>query len=861
MGEVYRAHDEVLDRDVAIKVLPQGVAKDPQRLERFEREAKAVARLSHPNILAIFDFSIEADTTYAVMELLEGESLRQALAAGKLPWRRAHGIAVHVAEGLAAAHAKGIVHRDLKPENIFLTDDGQVKILDFGLARLEPTAEEEVDTEGPTMAMTRQGTVLGTVGYMSPEQVRGEPADAKSDIFALGCVIFEMVSGRQPFKRDTAVETMASILKEDPAPFADTGMVVSNELRQVIERCLEKRPARRFQSASDLSFALRAITGESEVRTSVWSLIVPPPRTRRIAKVLMLGATVAVVGVGIWMLMVGRAPGGGKGEKPTSQVSPVEPNRVAVLPFENRTGDPTLDRFSESIANEIARGLTELADISVAPSGVVATAVAGARKSGEDPISEVTRSTRSGLSISGGYELQGDSIRFWTELTDQTNGELLRSLQSESSGLTDTSAALAELEQRLTSAVWIHRNGFPGVGLQHFSHVPLYGAVRELQAGNEAIARGDGGGAFRHYSVAVDMDPEFFAAKMELISLLVGVRQWEEAEVMLEDLGSRRNALTELERLWMDSMTAWMYWKTADALRLLREMEGLVPDSPEVRFWHAFTAAAFGRPREALEAASELQGEDLLKSVGRHIVSAELDSLHMLGRYDEEIELARATREHMPTRAEILYRAEIRAQAARGDSDSIERLLNEAAVRLPDSSRLGQLTVDAAWLLKAQGMEDKARVLAERLIQWVEDRGSPPEHRALVGDAHWLLGRNEEARQVFEQLANERIGLGGSDTIWAVSRAGILAAVMGDEPDARRALDEVRQEEVEYWPGRRRYHQASILAYLGEQERAISLLRESLAEGVFYILLFDNPANTFPLRDDPGFQELLQPEG
>jgi len=218
MGEVYRAKDERLAREVAIKVLPSRVAGDEGFLGRFEREAKAVAALSHPGILAIFDFGTEGGLTYAVTELLDGETLRARLTSGALPARKAVDLAVQIARGLAAAHDKGIVHRDLKPENLFVTRDGRVKILDFGLARAVEAPSGENATQTPTrVELTSPGAVLGTVGYMSPEQVRGAAADARSDIFSLGCVLYEMLTGTRAFSKDTAAETMTAILREDPA--------------------------------------------------------------------------------------------------------------------------------------------------------------------------------------------------------------------------------------------------------------------------------------------------------------------------------------------------------------------------------------------------------------------------------------------------------------------------------------------------------------------------------------------------------------------------------------------------------------------------------------------------------------------
>src|SRR5687768_12530615 len=212
MGEVYRARDPRLGREVAVKVLPAELSRDADRLRRFEQEARAASALNHPNILTVFDTGSEDGTVYLVTELLEGETLRERLAGGALPARKAIEIGIQIARGLAAAHEKGIVHRDLKPENLFLTRDGRVKILDFGLARLQRSDIGEAPT---ILTGTEPGVVLGTVGYMAPEQVRGQPADHRADVFALGAVLYEMLTGRRAFQRDSAAETMTAILREE----------------------------------------------------------------------------------------------------------------------------------------------------------------------------------------------------------------------------------------------------------------------------------------------------------------------------------------------------------------------------------------------------------------------------------------------------------------------------------------------------------------------------------------------------------------------------------------------------------------------------------------------------------------------
>jgi eukaryotic-like serine/threonine-protein kinase len=260
MGEVYRAHDARLDRTVAIKVLPPSFSAEPDRLQRFAQEARAAAALNHPNILSIFDIGEQEGRPYVVSELLEGETLRQMLRSGPLPVRRVLEYALQIARGLSAAHSKGIVHRDLKPGNIFITEDGRVKILDFGLAKLTQTENASTGEAATVQALTSAGVVLGTVGYMSPEQVRGKSADPRSDLFAFGSILYKMLSGKRAFHGDSTADTMSAILKEEPPELSETGRTIPPGLERIVRHCLEKNPAQRFQSAGDLAFDLEALT-------------------------------------------------------------------------------------------------------------------------------------------------------------------------------------------------------------------------------------------------------------------------------------------------------------------------------------------------------------------------------------------------------------------------------------------------------------------------------------------------------------------------------------------------------------------------------------------------------------------------
>jgi Tol biopolymer transport system component len=290
MGEVYRARDESLGREVALKVLYKELASDHDRLRRFEQEARAAAALNHPNILAIYGFNTtDEHAPYLITELLQGQTLRERLEQGEIPVRKAVEFALLTARGLAAAHARGIVHRDLKPENLFLTRAGVVKILDFGLAKLVGAGAAEPQSSSATVSVTELGVVLGTAGYMSPEQVRGQALDHRSDIFSLGAVLYEMLSRKRAFQGNTTADTMSAILKEEPAELSDTGRNLPPALRRIVNRCLEKDPAERFQSACDLAFNLELLSREESGSGTAAALTARGGRSPWMAALVALG--------------------------------------------------------------------------------------------------------------------------------------------------------------------------------------------------------------------------------------------------------------------------------------------------------------------------------------------------------------------------------------------------------------------------------------------------------------------------------------------------------------------------------------------------------------------------------------------
>jgi len=372
MGEVYRAHDPRLGRDVAIKVLPRVFAEDVERLRRFEQEARAAGALNHPNILAIFDIGSHEGSPFLVMELLSGQNLAERLRAGALPLDSALELALQVAQGLAAAHQQGIVHRDLKPANLFIMTGGQVKILDFGLAKQLPSIATESQAELPTQDIagaTQAGALLGTVGYMSPEQARGEPTDARSDIFSFGCVLYEMLGRRPPFTRDSVVETLSAILRDEPAALVAARGTVSPNLEGVVRRCLEKRPEDRFPSAHDLALALNAVAG---------SLRTGQPVVEAAGK------------------------------------------SIVVLPFENLSPDPENAFFADGLTEELIADLSKVRALRV-----ISRTSAMHYRGTTQPLPAIARELRVRYVLEGSVRRAGNALRITAQLIEAaTDGHL-----------------------------------------------------------------------------------------------------------------------------------------------------------------------------------------------------------------------------------------------------------------------------------------------------------------------------------------------------------------------------------------------------------------------------------------------------
>jgi TolB-like protein/Tfp pilus assembly protein PilF len=404
MGEVWRARDPRLGREVAIKVLPATFSQDADRLQRFQREARSASALNHPSIVTVYDVGREGDVPYVVLELLEGETLRARLASGPVPPRRALEYAASLAQGLGAAHEKGIVHRDLKPENIFLTRDGRAKILDFGLARvLADPLPGAVATAAPTEAGTTPGVVLGTVGYMAPEQLRGEPADQRSDLFAFGAVLYEMLSGKRAFSGPTPLDTLHAILRQEPPDLSRVATDVSPGLERIVRRCLEKNPAERFQSARDLGFALTE-SGSSPGLEEGTVAAAAAPKRKRLLLVALSGLAV-VVGV----LLATNA--GRLRDRIRGASRPIR--SLAVLPLDNFSRDPNQEYFADGMTEALITNLAQLGSLRVI-SRTSAMSYKGTKKT----VPVIARELGVDGILEGSVERAGERVRITAQLIE-----------------------------------------------------------------------------------------------------------------------------------------------------------------------------------------------------------------------------------------------------------------------------------------------------------------------------------------------------------------------------------------------------------------------------------------------------------
>jgi serine/threonine protein kinase/tetratricopeptide (TPR) repeat protein len=643
MGEVYRAHDARLRRNVAIKIVASRTAADPAMRERFDREARAVAALSHPNILAIYDVGNHEGIPYVAVELLDGDTLRAHLGPSPLPLSTALDYALQIGRGLAAAHDRGIVHRDLKPENIFVTHDRQVKLLDFGLAT-EP-AEHRGD-ETTRLARTEAGLVLGTAGYMSPEQARAERTDARSDIFSFGCVLYEMLASRRAFAGDGRVETLHAVLKEHPPDLTTLRSEVSQSLNRVVRRCLEKSPESRFQTARDLVFALENLAAGS-TPTPLSTPAVPARRANSAATVAVVGVLALGAALG-WIMLRNSGP-----RDLTRQADPAEDSRLlAVLPFENISGSGA-GYFAAGMTQEVTSQLSKLSALRV-----IGTTAVAQFKDPRNQLSVLAKELGIGSAVTGTVREDSARVRVNVELIDARSGQVIWSEQYDREGV-DVFAAQSDIALRvgeaLNASVTLEEQA--RIGKRPTSSVAAYelfvrarnapGTTTEerLQASIELLRR------------AVALDPRFAEAFSQIATTCYFLGAYGDLSALGRGVEAANKALE------IDPELASGYHGLALNLHQL------------------------GRLREALPAYRKAIALDPSYSEGLLDLSF---GENTAGRYDEALKYAKRGRELTSNTSTGYYHIGV-SLLQLDDNERTGRFLTAAAARFPNAMRLQAL--------------------------------------------------------------------------------------------------------------------------------------------------------------------------
>jgi serine/threonine-protein kinase len=751
MGEVYRARDPRLSRDVAIKVLPESLSRDPDRLRRFQQEARAASALNHPNILAVYDVGEADGLPYVVTELLEGETLQQRLAGGALPPRQAVAIASQVAEGLAAAHEKGIVHRDLKPENLFVTRDERVKILDFGLAKLaRPDEGLPAPSHAPTAtAGTEPGVVLGTVGYMSPEQVRGQAADPRSDLFALGATLYEMRTGRRAFQGASPADTMSAILREDPT-LPPASSASDSALEQIVRRCLEKSPVDRFQSARDLGFALKESLREAPRESKA--------PTRRLLWAAGLAGALALSAV--WFLRSRGTP---------ARSAPVSVRSLAVLPLENLSNDPEQEYFADGMTEALLTDVARLGAIRV-----VSRTSAMRYKGTGKTLPEIARELGVDAVVEGSVLHSGDRVRISAQLIHAATDRHLWA-ESYERDAEDVLTLQREIAREIADAIRLQltdetqaRLRAPAAVNPEAHREYLQGRFQWYKRTPEGFGR-----AIRHFERALEIDPSFalaYAGLGDCYVLLpadgIGLAAPHDALPKAHAAATRALQIDEglaeaHATLAYERFYAWD-WEAAE--REFRRALELNPSYSVAHFWYAVSLAARGRHEDAAREAREAQVLDPVAA----IITAGVSWMDHLSRdFEGAVAEAHKALELEPDFPIAHHRLGLALAELRRYEEAIRAL--EAAAR---SRRTPGAVAALGHVSALSGDAAAARAALAELERAARTEYVSAYHFALI---HIGLGEKAEALRFLEKAYEEGA--------WTVTFANV-------EP----ALDPLRQE-------------------------------------------------------------------
>jgi len=728
MGEVYRARDPRLDRDVAVKMLAPGRLESQAAIDRFEREGKALAALAHPNLLAIFDVGNDGGVPYLVTELLEGQTLRRRLSRSPISDADATEIAAAMAEGLAAAHGRGIVHRDLKPENVFLTDDGRVKILDFGIARRDPERSEPTRSATTITAVGEPETVLGTAGYMSPEQVSGQPVDARSDLFSLGTVLYEMLTDRRAFGGASNIEAFSAILKDEPAPMSDHHRRVPAALEAVTRRCLEKSPSRRFDSARDLAFALRSVPARATA----------PRRGVGVQRRLLLAAATAVaIAVGAFFVVRGRA-----GAPSLSS--------LAVVPFENVGSDPSTSYLSDGISSSLIDRFSRLPGLRVASWADVLR-----YKGKRVTVADAARELKVEAVLTGSVQEAGDRLTIAVELADARDGRHVwgeRYVRNAS----EAPALEAEIAREIVDSLKYQISGADGVRLAN-QFTQSAEAYQLYLKGRYYWNEWDLEQARSYFEKAIARDPTYALAYAGLADTYAKLGH--DSAVRPADAFPKARAAA-LEALRIDpalvearvalaGVQQCYDWKVKEAEA---QYKGAIKLQPDYVVAHRRYSGLLESQRRFPEAIAEMRRAQELEPFSGQNLQMTISLLIEAGRYDEAIEEGRKAEEIEPGSAKGIP-VGILVQQRRYDDALAQTLKEGSSPDLDSSNPDTDSWVNFGFLYGATGRRKDAELVLQKLDKLSSRRYVPAVLRAVI---YAGLGEKDRAFEWLNKALNDR---------------------------------------------------------------------------------------------------------
>jgi eukaryotic-like serine/threonine-protein kinase len=782
MGEVYRARDTRLGRTVAIKVIRSDLAPDPDRIERFEREARSASALNHPNIVTIHDVGVEDGTSYIAMEWVDGSSLRDYVASGKpQPAPVVADIGAQIADGLARAHAAGIVHRDLKPDNVMITSGGLVKILDFGLAKLAPAASEAGSTLATRSGATAAGVLLGTVGYMSPEQAVGGAVDFRSDQFALGVILYELATGSRAFHRDSAPQTLAAIIEDDPEPVHARNPRVPPQLARIIARAIAKKPADRYGSTQDLARDLKDLVRDSSASQPS---VAPAPRTSSRVLILAAAAALPLIGGAVWWWTIA-----GRGD---DTVAAERRRVIAVLPFRDLTGDPERAYFASGVTDEIRGQLVRVSALRV-------VSRSAAQRYGDADIPRLRSELGVGSALEGSVRLDGQRVRVAVELVDTTTEQTIWSEQYDRT-VDDVLSVQSEVAMRIARALdaTLTAAEQTNVARPPTANPKAYEVYLRAQ-GFSSGERQQNLRSIELYREALKLDPSFALAQGKLAYRLFFQSYYDDPKHL--DLAIEA------------------------ALRAI-EMD------PSLSAGHFALASAYGhkgwatKSRAAFLKAAELDPGDTTSLNNLAVLESEV-----LGRHDEAITWVRLRMQRMPFDAGSAYHLSWPLLFIRDDATT-DRWLSEGARRFPRNPRLKYLRAALRYL---QGDEAGAVATMRQLM----DESPAFEEGMLVAAELAFLTKASDAEVQIERMFRRAPGLLSGPLLKQESHRTSYAWLLMQRGERSRAATllsealEVAQAELAGGNENQRvpFEFAAIHVARGEHDAALDWLDKAVAAG------------------------------